>query len=409
MRAFALLCLWLLLSGFTPGQQIVALNPQVRPDNASAGLPAVDDNFTAAGYPVAGGICGEYGHRVPCNNHYTVTRSGAVGTCVMADGMVSLPFAANTMRNCNGTGQLIEETRTNDALWARDMTNAAWTKVGMGTALNATGADGTANSATTLTATGTASSCTASCTVLQTITLGSSADTYSVYLMRVTGTGAVNITINNLVGTTACTLVTTAWTRCSVTTTLANPVFGLQMATLNDVIVADFNQLEPGSFALSPIATTTVTVARSADVTTAAGVVLTTLKNTTNSIMVQTNNIANGGSLLISGDVDNLYLQYANATTLRSTLNAVALTATTGSGSSVGVVKTVFGIDSVGRSLVANNGTLVTDTGNAKGANTLYKIGGLNAGAFYLDGYTQRLALWNPRFPAATLQTLSIP
>ena len=172
--------------------------------------------------------------------------------------------AANVLCVTN-KGALIEEARTNDALWSRDMTNAAWVKVGMGTALNAVGIDGTANSATTLTATGTASSCVASCTALQTITLGSSADTYSVWLKRVSGSGAVNITINNLVGTTACTLSSSVFTLCQVTATLANPVFGIQMAGLNDVIIADFNQTEPGVFATSPILTTTVAVTRAAD------------------------------------------------------------------------------------------------------------------------------------------------
>jgi hypothetical protein len=182
-------------------------------------------------------------------------------------------FPNNALRFVYGVGPVIEESRTNDALWSRDMTNAAWTKVGMGTAKNAVGIDGTANSATTLTATGTASSCTASCTALQTITLGSTADTYSVFLKRVSGSGAVNITINNLVGTTACTLVTTGFKRCTVTATLANPVIGIQMAGLNDVIVADWNQMEPGSFVTTPIGpTTSGSAVRAADVVTATTV-----------------------------------------------------------------------------------------------------------------------------------------
>jgi hypothetical protein len=42
-------------------------------------------------------------------------------------------------------GLLIEEARTNLAIWGRDLTNAAWTKSNMTTAKTATGADGSAN------------------------------------------------------------------------------------------------------------------------------------------------------------------------------------------------------------------------------------------------------------------------
>lgn len=410
MRAFALLSLWLLLSSFTPGQQVVALNPQVRPANASAGLPAVDDDFTAGGYPVAGGICGEYGHRVPCGNHYAVTRSGAVGTCVMTGGMVSLPFAANTMRNCNGTGQLIEEARTNDALWARDMTNAAWTKVGMGTALNATGADGTANSATTLTATGTASSCTASCTILQTITLGSSADTYSVYLMRVTGSGAVNITINNLVGTTACTLVTTAWTRCSVTATLANPVFGLQMATLNDVIVADFSQLEPGSFATSPIATTTVAVVRNTDTVVPAGTLGTAFAAGAGTLNVFSGIVPNVFPVYLAArnGASDTFLRLASATTVTArNTSATSAAATLGSGSyTTTSSKSAIGFDTTSESLVANNGTVV-NIAAAFGSSGGAQLGGSGNVTQYIMGSVLRVSFWSSRVPDTTLKALS--
>lgn len=289
MRTFGLFCLWFLLSGFTPGQQVVALNPQQRPDNASAGLPAVDDSLTGGGYPLAGGNCAEWGHRVPCYSHLSTVRAQTVSSyCTSTDGLLAA-VNTNVTRLCNGNGALIEEARTNSALWARDMTNAAWVKVGMGNALNATGADGVANSATTLTATGTAGSCVASCTILQTLTLGSTADTYSVYLMRVTGSGAVNITINNLVGTTACTLVMTGFTRCTVTATLANPVIGVQLATLNDVVVADFNQLEAGSFASSAIPTTTVAVTRAADNVTATNAVLAAIQSPASSIVASFN------------------------------------------------------------------------------------------------------------------------
>jgi hypothetical protein len=66
-------------------------------------------------------------------------------------------------------GLLVEEARVNLAIWGRDLTNAAWTKTNMTTAKTATGADGSANGATTLTATA------GNATVLQSITSASAA------------------------------------------------------------------------------------------------------------------------------------------------------------------------------------------------------------------------------------------
>lgn len=160
-------------------------------------------------------------------------------------------------------GWSIEPTATNSALWARDMTNAAWVKVTMSAALNATGIDGTANSASTLTASG------ANGTALQTITLGVATDTYSVFLKRVTGSGAVSITGNNFIATTVCpALSTTAWTICEVSASLTNPVFGIKLATNGDAVIADFNQLAGGGYRTSPILTTTVAATRAADAVT---------------------------------------------------------------------------------------------------------------------------------------------
>lgn len=407
MRTFGLFCLWLLLSGFTPGQQIVVLNPQQRPDNASAGLPAADDSLTGGGYPLAGGNCAEWGHRVPCNNHYSTTRAQTVSSyCTSTDGLLAA-VNANVMRLCNGNGALIEEARTNSALWARDMTNAAWVKVGMGNALNAIGADGVANSATTLTATGTAGSCTASCTILQTLTLGSTADTYSVYLMRVTGSGAVNITINNLVGTTACTLVTTSFTRCSVTATLANPVIGIQLATLNDVVVADFNQLEAGSFASSAIPTTTVAVTRAADNITAVGALDAMFRQTSQSSVTQfivpptTTNpriFDNGSFNLVSGSSLTQSTLVANGTITSVTSNGATGTTSKVGGSFDGSGKAIFLNNDTGTTS-ATAGTFTPGTTNIGDSSGLIRA---------LNSSIKRFSI-SVRLPDATVKAMTIP
>ena len=258
-------------------------NPQVRPANAIAGTPAVDDNLGAGGYPVAGGVCAEWGHQVPCNNHYSIVRASTKYVSA-SDGLyASVPAGVFGLGSNNGG--LIEEARTNDALWSRDMTNATWVKTTMTTALNAVGIDGTANAATTLTATG------ASAMAVQTITLASQADNYSVFLKRVTGSGTINLCLAaTACGTaTACTVTsTTTFTRCTVTATVLNPIVGIQIATNGDAVIADFNQMEPGGFPLSPILTTSATANRSADNVSPIGVLLTGLQSNAYAYVVRT-------------------------------------------------------------------------------------------------------------------------
>jgi hypothetical protein len=408
MKTFKLIFLWLLLSGFSPGQQVILNNPQLRSDNASAGLPATDDNFTASGYPLAGGNCAEWGHRIPCNNHISTTRAQTVlSYCTAMDGML-VSTNANVARLCNGNGLLIEEARTNSALWARDMTNAAWVKVGMGNALNATGADGVANSATTLTATGTASSCTASCTILQTLTLGSTADTYSVYLKRVTGSGAVNITINNLVGTTACTLVTTSFTRCTITATLANPVIGIQLTALNDVVTVDFNQLEAGSFVTSAIPTTTVAATRAADNVTAAGTLDALFRSGKGSSIIQFT-----GSAISPSGLGRVYDQNNGQLTSQIQIGAGssmvegAASITTATSYTINTLaKQGVSWDVNTLSGVLNNGAVATSAGASftPGATTIGNRADLTRS---LNGFVIRVTEFSARIPDATLKAMT--
>lgn len=162
-------------------------------------------------------------------------------------------------------GYLSEGQRTNSALHARDATNAAWTKTSITAAKDATGIDGVANSASTLTATGANGTC------LQSVTLVSAAKTYSVFVRRKTGTGSVFITLDNDLTRTDITALinSSTYTLVQATQTLANPVLGFKIATSGDAIEVDMNQIEDGaSFASTPIPTTTAAVTRNADLLT---------------------------------------------------------------------------------------------------------------------------------------------
>ncbi len=134
----------------------------------------------------------------------------------------------------------------------RDMTDASWVKgATMTAALTGTGIDGVVNSCSRLTGGAVA----ATNTVFQTLTAAASSRTYSVWLKRVTGTGTINLTEDALGTATDVTasLNTNTFTLVSVTASVLNASFGIQIVTNGDVILADFNQFEAGAFATSPM------------------------------------------------------------------------------------------------------------------------------------------------------------
>lgn len=158
-------------------------------------------------------------------------------------------------------GFISEGEATNEALYARDFTNAAWSKTNITALLDATGIDAAANSCSTLTATA------VNGTVFQSITLASAEFTTSFYVKRKTGTGTISITDDGGSTYTDITSLidTSDFTRVQITTTQANPSIGFKIDTSGDEIEVDFAQLEELPFASSPIDTTTTAVTRSAD------------------------------------------------------------------------------------------------------------------------------------------------
>jgi hypothetical protein len=89
---------------------------------------------------------------------------------------------------------LVEEARTNLLLWSSDLTQAAWTPTNLTAAKTATGPDGVANSASTLTATA------ANAFARQPITSASAARITSMFVKRRTGTGAVYLSQGQTTG-----------------------------------------------------------------------------------------------------------------------------------------------------------------------------------------------------------------
>jgi hypothetical protein len=156
-------------------------------------------------------------------------------------------------------GVLVEEQRVNLCLYSDDFTNVAWVKSNLTAAKTATGPDGVANSASTLTATA------ANATALQAITSTSAARITSMFVKRRTGTGVVEMTQDNGSTWTAVT-VTAGWTRVNIATaTAANPTVGIRIVTDTDAIDVDLFQHELGAFITSPVATQASQVTRVAD------------------------------------------------------------------------------------------------------------------------------------------------
>jgi hypothetical protein len=164
-------------------------------------------------------------------------------------------------------GLLNEDARTNVVLWNRDLTNAAWTKTSATAVLDQVGIDGVTNSASSLLATGANGTC------LQAITLASAAAFQAAYVKRITGSGVINMTMDNGSTWTAITVTDTVnWARISIPTqTLANPTVGFCIVTSGDKIAVDCVDNENGAFATSAIPTTTAAVTRSADVPSLTG------------------------------------------------------------------------------------------------------------------------------------------
>lgn len=192
-----------------------------------------------------------------------------IGTDDGDEPLYDQPRFTHDPANGNARLGLLEEmaAATNVALWARDLTQdggSPWTLSNTTAAKDATGLDGNANSASTLTATGANGTC------LQTVTQGSAENTYSVWVKRKTGTGDIDITDNNGTNWTTLTgLSSSSWTRHNITRTQANPVFGIRIVTSGDEVEVDVNQLEAGDKPSSEIPTTAASATRAKDIRTA--------------------------------------------------------------------------------------------------------------------------------------------
>lgn len=160
-------------------------------------------------------------------------------------GATFVPNAAGLLVTCASAGLRRSDpghwqypAHSQRALWNRDLTNVAWTKTNLTATKNQTGADGSANAASSITATA------ANGTVTQAVTLAQNTFLFAVDIKRLVGTGTLEMTVDG--GTTwqAVTGVTTTYSQKFIVQTLVtNPVCGFRIGTSGDSFAVDFCSL----------------------------------------------------------------------------------------------------------------------------------------------------------------------
>jgi len=160
----------------------------------------------------------------------------------------------------NFRGTVCEDDRTNEVLYSRDMSNAAWVKTNMTALFDQLGMDNVASAASSILATA------ADATVFQTFTASSARRAYSCDIKRLVGTGTISITMDGGATYTDVTaqlnILNRPWVRVWMNQTQLDPQFGIKISTSGDKLAIDYNQLEYASGPSSRIETTTVAVTR---------------------------------------------------------------------------------------------------------------------------------------------------
>ena len=310
-------------------------------------------------------------------------------------------------------GLLTEDQKTNLVRWCRDLTNVVWVKTNCTAAKNQIGIDGTANSASALTAAA------ANATCLQAITSVSSPRAPSAFVKRLTGSGAVQMTVDNGVTWTAVT-VTPSWTRVEIPNqTLANPTTGFRLVTSGDSIAVDYAQVEVGPGATSPIATTTAALSRTTDNTAINDANFTSWYNQSEGTFVSETRIQNDivsahpWHVYVAANVSqtiSLSVGGGGAITAQMNISPGGNQASISLGTAVvnTIHKFAFAVKQNDAAACRDGGTVGTDVVCTMplGMDRMYLGRG---GAGGKPQHIRRFTYYNTRLPNATLQALTAP
>lgn len=370
----------------------------------------------------------------PASGQISVTRAGAVGMVQNLAGLWSGPFPANTPRESD-KGLLVEEARTN-SIRNNSNTGASapstlptnWSKASAA-GLTITYAYGTENglpyfevaaSGTTGDTTGLALSFDAPTAIAAvngqtwtnsatiSLTGGSIANISSIIwqLSERDGGGALLAAISSSDFKGSLTATPTPFSS-ALTITNASTAFQIPkfLVNIGSGMVINFTlriaalQSELGAFATSPILTTTVAVTRNADVVQVIGAGATIIPLSA-SAFFQTFGVEGIGSGPRLLDLQTPALQNNGTTTVLASDGTNVTQATLGSGTSVGTVKSAFGLDNTSMTAIANGGTKTTQatsTWTTGAAGKTPYLGNRSDGTRALNGYLQRASFAIPK------------
>jgi hypothetical protein len=326
-------------------------------------------------------------------------------------------------------GLLIEEARTNLALYSQDISNAVWGVFSTGAAkigvAAATSPDGTLNAyeITTGTSGGPFNGASA---VFQSVPVVN-AVTYTASLWVRAKTGSATLRFGMQVGSsfdTGDVTVTTDWQRLTIsglTVGSGTGNFSIRstLAGVSATVYIWGGQFEAGSFATSYIPTVASAVARSADSATMTGTNFSSWYNQTQGTFVVNglrDNDANGARLINvwNGTLsEKIEINFANSARASGVVSVASVTQAgfltsngTAPANQNNKMALAYVIDNFAFSL--NAATPLTDTSGLVPVVNEMQIGN-QANANYLNGWIASIAYYNTRLPNATLQSLTLP
>jgi hypothetical protein len=275
--------------------------------------------------------------------------------------------------------------------------------------MTATGPDGVANSATTVTATA------GNATVLQAVIAASTTYISSCYIKRRTGTGTVEITQNNGTTWTAVT-VTAGWTRVSLpAATALNPTAGLRIVTSGDAVDVAFFQCEASTAPTSVILTGASQGTRTADVALVTGTNFSSWYNQTEGSMlaVFSSFLPSGSGAIYTVSNGTAGTRWAASPSLANINHALFVISNQASINIGGyapntILKSAFGVK-LNSVQAAVNGVLGTEDtlANIPTVNRL-SIGSSASGSLQLTGHIRSLTYYPTRLTNAELQALTV-
>lgn len=155
--------------------------------------------------------------------------------CPNGAGLLAATASSGLRRTTGGHWQY-PSSGTSALLQSRDLSQAVWSKsANMAAAKNQTGADGTANAASSITASA------ALQTISQTVTLASSTVVFSADIKRLVGAGTLEMSIDGAAFTDVTSQVGAGYTQIFITqAAVVNPVFTFRIGTSGDSFAIDF-------------------------------------------------------------------------------------------------------------------------------------------------------------------------